>query len=88
MVERSDTHHGRNMGIASLHPSYGTYTPQPVEVAHERRRLSQCEIPRPRHCVSGVDDIVSSSTPFPIPFLSVYWYTKPGADPCKNEEWE
>ena len=31
------------------------------------------------------DDIVSNSTPFPNPFLSVYWHTKPGADPCTNK---
>ena len=37
-----------------------------------------------RHAYDA-DDIVSNSTPFPIPFLSVYWHTKPGADPCKNK---
>ena len=40
----------------------------------------------PRNCVTGADDSsFPNSTPFPIPHLSVYWHTKPGADPCKNE---
>ena len=60
------------MGFASLYPSYGL-------------RLSQCEIPARAQFRTGSNDIVSNPTPFPNPFLSVYWHTKPGADPCKNK---
>jgi hypothetical protein len=61
------------MGIAALHPSYGP-------------RLSQCEIVLTARAIAHeAGNIVSHSTPFPIPFLSVYWHTKPGADPCKNK---
>ena len=64
------------MGYASLYPSYGLC-------------LSQCEILRAlRPHEAGRLSSFPNSTPFPIAFLSVYWHTKPGADPCKNKAWE
>jgi kynureninase len=46
-------------------------------------RLSQCEVVVNGSRAGRLSFL--AQLPFPIPFLSVYWYTKPGADPCKTK---
>ena len=63
------------MGFASLYPSY------------EAAALPNMKVRGAWVAAFAADDEYRfpNSTPFPNPFLSVYWHTKPGADPCTNK---
>src|SRR6059058_4373236 len=80
-VERSETHQPASGGCDDGFRFALPIILRLFQLLPTRPRISQCEIV----VTVRADDIVSNSTLFPNPFLSVYWHTKPGADPCTNK---